>query len=104
MLKTMRKFNFQFEAPEGETNCPNCPFKNDSAMCVHIVKNNFCNDYNFNDAKITMIDDILFGNEVTNKELTDLLSQYPEDAKIAIECCNPNTMHYNKEDNTIRID
>lgn len=100
----MRKFNFQFEAPEGKTNCPDCPFKNDNTMCVRLVENNLCNDYNFNESKIIFVDDTLFGCEVTNKELVDLLSKYPEDAKISIECCNPNTMRYNKEDNTIRID
>lgn len=99
-----RKFNFQFEAPEGNTNCSDCPFSNDDAMCKRLSSSDLCNDYNFIDAKITIIDDKLFGSEVTNKELTDLLSQYPEDAKVAIECCNPKTMRYNKEDNTIRID
>lgn len=100
----MRKFNFQFEAPEGNTNCSNCPFSNDDKMCKHLSGVDLCNDYDFNKAKITIVDDTLFGCEVTNKELVDLLSKYPADAKIAIECCNPETMRYNKEDNTIRID
>lgn len=104
MLNTMRKFNFQFEAPEGETNCATCPFKNDSTMCVRLAENNVCIDYNLKEAKIIIVDDTLFGCEVTNKELVDLLSKYPADAKVSIECCNPKTMRYNKEDNTIRID
>jgi hypothetical protein len=47
---------------------------------------------------------ITFHKEVSNEEMISLLSQFPKDAAVAVECCNPRTMKYNKDDNTIRID
>lgn len=44
-----------------------------------------------------------FGASITNKDLIDLLINFPDDAVVTIECCNPKAMYYNKEDNTIRI-
>lgn len=43
-------------------------------------------------------------NPVTNKELQDLLKQYPDDAIVAIEYCNIRDMKYFKESNIIAID
>lgn len=43
-------------------------------------------------------------NQVTNKELQDLLKQYPDDAIVAIEYCNIRDMKYFKERNLIEID
>jgi len=41
---------------------------------------------------------------ITKKELIDLISEFPDDAKVVVECCNVKKLKYNKEDNTIRID
>lgn len=43
-------------------------------------------------------------NQVTNKELQDLLKQYPDDAIVAIEYCNIRALQYIKERNLIEID
>ena len=43
-------------------------------------------------------------NQVTNKELQDLLKQYPDDAIVAVEYCNIREMKYIKESNIIVID
>lgn len=43
-------------------------------------------------------------NPVTNKELQDLLKQYPDDAIVAIEYCNIRELKYIKERNLIEID
>lgn len=43
-------------------------------------------------------------NPVTNKELQDLLKQYPDDAIVAIEYCDIREMKYIKERNLIVID
>lgn len=43
-------------------------------------------------------------NPVTNKELQDLLKQYPDDAIVVIEYCNIRDMKYFKESNIIAID
>lgn len=42
--------------------------------------------------------------QVSNKELQDLLKQYPDDAIVAIEYCNIREMKYIKESNLIVID
>ena len=44
------------------------------------------------------------GATITNRELIEILQTFPQDAIISIECCNPNTIRYNEEDNTIRFD
>lgn len=43
-------------------------------------------------------------NPVTNKELQNLLKQYPDDAIVVIEYCNIRDMKYFKESNIIAID
>lgn len=43
-------------------------------------------------------------NQVTNKELQDLLKQYPDDAVVVIEYCNIREMRYFKESNLIIIE
>lgn len=43
-------------------------------------------------------------NKVTNKELQDLLKQYPDDAIVAIEYCNIRELKYLKDINLIVID
>jgi hypothetical protein len=43
-------------------------------------------------------------NQVTNKELQDLLKQYPDDAIVVIEYCNIRELRYFKESNIIVID
>lgn len=43
-------------------------------------------------------------NQVTNKELQDLLKQYPDDAIVAIEYCNIRELKYIKDRNLIVID
>lgn len=42
--------------------------------------------------------------QVTNKELQDLLKQYPDDAIVVIEYCNIRDLKYFKERNLIAID
>lgn len=43
-------------------------------------------------------------NQVTNRELQDLLKQYPDDAIVAIEYCNIRELKYIKDINLIVID
>lgn len=43
-------------------------------------------------------------NQVTNKELQDLLKQYPGDAIVVVEYCNIRELKYIKESNLITID
>jgi hypothetical protein len=43
-------------------------------------------------------------NPVTNKELQNLLKQYPDDATIVIEYCNIRELRYSEENNLITID
>jgi hypothetical protein len=43
-------------------------------------------------------------NQVTNKELQDLLKQYPDDAIVVIEYCNIRELRYSEENNLITID
>lgn len=43
-------------------------------------------------------------NQVTNKELQDLLKQYPDDAIVAIEYCNIRELKYFEDRNLIEID
>jgi hypothetical protein len=43
-------------------------------------------------------------NPVTNKELQDLLKQYPDDAVVVIEYCNIRELRYNEDINLIMID
>ena len=42
--------------------------------------------------------------QVTNKELQELLKQYPDDAVVAIEYCDIRELKYVKERNIIVID
>ncbi len=42
--------------------------------------------------------------QVSNKELQDLLKQYPDDAIVAIEYCNIRELKYIKERKLIVID
>ena len=41
---------------------------------------------------------------MTNKELQDLLKQYPDDAIVVIEYCNIRELQYNQDRNLITID
>lgn len=43
-------------------------------------------------------------NPVTNKELQNLLKQYPDDAVVVIEYCNIRHVRYNEDVNLITID
>lgn len=43
-------------------------------------------------------------NQVTNKELQDLLKQYPDNAIVVIEYCNIRELRYNEDRNLITID
>lgn len=43
-------------------------------------------------------------NKVTNKELQDLLKQYPDDAIVVVEYCNIRELRYSEENNLITID
>lgn len=43
-------------------------------------------------------------NQVTNKELQDLLKQYPDDAIVVVEYCNIRELKYIKASNLITID
>jgi hypothetical protein len=43
-------------------------------------------------------------NPVTNKELQNLLKQYPDDAVVVIEYCNIRDIRYNEDVNLIMID
>lgn len=42
-------------------------------------------------------------NQVTNKELQDLLKHYPDDAVVVIEYCNIRELEYIKDRNLIII-
>lgn len=98
---------FELEAPEGNTSCSNCPFIFNKYNCLYLSETKLCSQYDFTQAKISEAPNkeiIRFHNEVTNEEMINLLSQFPKDAAVAVECCNPRTMKYNKEDNSIRID
>lgn len=41
---------------------------------------------------------------MTNKELQDILKQYPDDAVVVVEYCNIDELKYNKDRNLITID
>lgn len=43
-------------------------------------------------------------SKITNKNFQKLLKQYPDDALISIEYCNPKLLRYNVENNIIYID
>ena len=43
-------------------------------------------------------------NQVSNKELQELLKQYPDDAVVVIEYCNIRELKYVKDRNLIIID
>lgn len=43
-------------------------------------------------------------NQVTNKELQDLLKHYPDDVIVVIEYCNIRELRYNEDRNLITID
>lgn len=43
-------------------------------------------------------------NQVTNKELQNLLKQYPNDAIVVVEYCNIRELRYSEENNLITID
>lgn len=43
-------------------------------------------------------------NQVTNKELQDLLKQYPDNAIVVVEYCNVRELKYIKDRNLITID
>ena len=42
--------------------------------------------------------------EITNKELQELLKQYPDDAIVVIEYCNIRELQYHEDSNLITID
>lgn len=43
-------------------------------------------------------------DQITNKELQDLLKQYPDDAIVSIEYCNIRELKYYEDKNLIVID
>lgn len=43
-------------------------------------------------------------DQITNKELQDLLKQYPDDAMVVVEYCNITEMTYFPDKNLIMID
>lgn len=43
-------------------------------------------------------------DQITNKELQDLLKQYPDDALVVVEYCNITEMTYYPDRNLITID
>ena len=43
-------------------------------------------------------------DQITNKELQDLLKQYPDDAMVSIEYCNIRELKYYEDKNLIVID
>lgn len=45
-----------------------------------------------------------FINSVTNKELQDILKQYPDDALVAVEYCDVKHLTYFPDRNFIEID
>ena len=98
---------FELEVPEGNTKCDACPFIHNKYSCLYLSETKFCSQYDFTKVKISQAphkDMITFHKEVSNEEMISLLSQFPKDAAVAVECCNPRAMKYNKDDNTIRID
>jgi hypothetical protein len=97
---------FEIEVEEGNTSCDYCPFIHNRHACLWLSESKLCSQYNFHTAKIKESNSVIkrFTTPVTNKEMVNLLSQYPSDSIVAVECCNPRTMRYNPDDNTIRID
>jgi hypothetical protein len=98
---------FELEVPEGNTSCCSCPFIHNKYSCLYLSESKLCSQYDFLKAKISEAPNKeikCFHTEVTNEEMVNLLLQFPKDAVVAVECCNPRTMKYNKDDNTIRID
>lgn len=97
---------FELTVDEGKTSCSDCPFKPTIKLCKFFSSQDLCERYDFSKCNVSEKTDnvIKFGNEVRNDALQEQLSKYPSDALVTIECCNPDTMRYNKEDNTIRID
>lgn len=43
-------------------------------------------------------------DNMTNAELQEILKQYPDNALISVECCNPRKLVYDEKNNLIRID
>lgn len=97
---------FDLEVPKGNTSCNDCPFIQNRNCCLYLSETKLCSQYDFTKIKLkeSMKRNVRFGGDVTNEQMIALLLQFPSDARIAIECCNPRTMRYNKEDNSIRID
>lgn len=50
------------------------------------------------------INRVIERKDITNKEFIQMLMQFPDDALISVECCNPRAMLYDEENNLIRID
>lgn len=43
-------------------------------------------------------------DQITNKELQDILKQYPDDATVVVEYCNIRELKYYEDKNLIVID
>ena len=50
------------------------------------------------------MDIMLTTQPVTNKELQEMLKQYPDDAIVVIEYCNIRQLKYQEDQNIIKID
>lgn len=98
---------FDLEVPEGNTSCSDCPFVHNRKTCLYLSESKLCSQYDFTKLLLKQAPNKevhRFHTEVTNEEMITLLSQYPPKSKVVVECCNPRTMRYNKDDDTIRID
>jgi hypothetical protein len=97
---------FDLEVIEGTTSCSTCPFVHCKYVCTYLSQSQLCSQYDFTQCRIKESANTIvrFGDVVSNEDLQKCLQKHPSDAIVAMECCNPNTMRYNKEDNTIRID
>ena len=97
---------FELEVKNGITSCDVCDFKNSKYACGYLKNSGLCQEYDFSDIRLkdSSKDIIRFGELVPNKEMIGLLSQYPDNSLISVECCSPRTMRYDEKDNLIRID
>ena len=51
-----------------------------------------------------IMDMMLITQPMTNKELQEILKQYPDDAIVVVEYCNIRQLKYQEDQNIIKID
>ena len=56
------------------------------------------------EVELKLDDGLKLAHQISNKELREILSQYPDDAMVAVEYCNIRELRYHKDRNLITID